>query len=727
MAYQGFAQYPYGAVYFRKSSPQKQDFARDYAQAAKDGMNTFRHWFMWHTIEIAPGVYDWDEWDMQLDLAAEHGMKTIIAECIHAAPEWVFAEYAHARYQDADGRPAQSKLRNSSATGGFSGLCLDNADFRALAGGFLTTLATRYKGHPGLGGYDVMNETNLWSSAYSRCFCPASQQRFRAWLQDKYGDLKNLAEAWRRYSFTDWSQVQVPRGYDVYPEFFDYADYSMETALENFNWRVATLRAVDPDTAMLAHGVNDASLHRRLDAADDAWEYPKALDGYGHSGGGGLASVEHDRVRRWSKIVGADVTRMGSDGKPFWACERTSGPFYSLSDRRFRREYNENNTWVTKLALDNPERFLRNKPTGEDLRVNDFVQMAAGASGLFSNRWRGLDDGPFFGAMGYYNNDGSPTDRSEAAAVNAKWANNPAQKSLWQSAPVYGDIAILNCPESQVCIQLMTQNTGLYIHALRGLHSAWMDMAVQPDFIKLHQLSHYKAAYLPLPFRLTGDTVDALRAWVAEGGILISEGCPGYMDDHGHVEPRQPARGLDELFGCREADVFIGPETISAEKLTFSALGYEGLYGGAYEQCYVPTTGRAVGTFAGGKVAAIENSYGKGKTLLLGTAPSFGFYENQAGIMTAFFEGLLGWAGITQRVKCSGGELLIRLHDGVGGPKLWAVNMHAYAVEADILLQGTYGQLCAKKAYLGQMPEDNRPGSFHVTVGPKGAVVLGLG
>ena len=50
---------PYGAVYFRKTAPPPEDWERDYGQAAKDGMNAFRHWFMWSAIEVAPGKYDW--------------------------------------------------------------------------------------------------------------------------------------------------------------------------------------------------------------------------------------------------------------------------------------------------------------------------------------------------------------------------------------------------------------------------------------------------------------------------------------------------------------------------------------------------------------------------------------------------------------------------------------------------------------------------------------------
>ena len=65
--------FPYGAVYFRKSNPPEQDWARDHQTAARLGMNTFRHWFMWSAIEVAPGKYDWRDYDEMMDLAAKNG------------------------------------------------------------------------------------------------------------------------------------------------------------------------------------------------------------------------------------------------------------------------------------------------------------------------------------------------------------------------------------------------------------------------------------------------------------------------------------------------------------------------------------------------------------------------------------------------------------------------------------------------------------------------------
>src|ERR1700733_1194340 len=77
-----------GAVYFRKSNPPPEEWARDYRAAAAIGMNSFRHWFMWSAIETAPGQYDWADYDRQMDLAAQNGIKTIIAIIDNCAPEW---------------------------------------------------------------------------------------------------------------------------------------------------------------------------------------------------------------------------------------------------------------------------------------------------------------------------------------------------------------------------------------------------------------------------------------------------------------------------------------------------------------------------------------------------------------------------------------------------------------------------------------------------------------
>ncbi len=121
-------------------------------------MNIFRHWFMWSAIEVAPGKYDWSDYDRIMDLAAKNGIKVVVEELVGCAPEWAFRKYPHARYLGSDDFVVNSTVSESSATGGFPGLCLDNPEVQALAQTFLVALVERYRNHPALFGYDLWNE-----------------------------------------------------------------------------------------------------------------------------------------------------------------------------------------------------------------------------------------------------------------------------------------------------------------------------------------------------------------------------------------------------------------------------------------------------------------------------------------------------------------------------------------------------------------------------------------
>lgn len=205
---------PFGAVYFRKSNPPASDWAKDYGVAAEDGLNTFRHWFMWSAIERKPGVYDWDDYDRQMDLAAENGIQTVIAEFTMAAPEWLQRKYAQHRQLKADGTPMASTLSPSVAVGGFGqglgsagALTLNAPEVHDAVMGFLTELVNRYRNHPALMGYDVNNEVNYHPEFD---FSDPTAAAFRVWLRERYGDLDALAKVWHRYSYAEWDDIMPP-------------------------------------------------------------------------------------------------------------------------------------------------------------------------------------------------------------------------------------------------------------------------------------------------------------------------------------------------------------------------------------------------------------------------------------------------------------------------------------------------------------------------------------
>lgn len=650
--------FPYGAVYFRKSNPPSQDWARDYATAAEDGMNLFRHWVLWSAIEVAPGEFDWADYDRQLDLAAEHGLKTVIAEMITAAPEWAYRRYAHARLERRDGSKVESQMSGSCVTGGFPGLCLDNEDYRALAERFLRALVERYRHHPGLGGYDIWNECNYSPDV---CYCPATAAQFRQWLQAKYSDLRALGAAWHRPSFAEWEDINPPRDLGPYPHVLDWLQFRIDDAYRLMRWRAELIRELDPDHFIAAHGIA-ASLTRMAQGGADDWRAAAEAEAYGYTWGSSRHGDEP-----WKQIHAVDLVRAASRGKPFWHAEAYAG-----------------HLWMQPQVLGKPRDEGR-IASPEDIRYWDMASFMCGATGLLYLRWRPLLDGPLFGAFGAYGMDGSRTARSEMVRRIGQWATAPEQAALWRSRPVKGDIGILYVPETQLFTYAQQGDTAYYAQSLQGAYQGFMDLNIQADWVHIEDIDAYQTLYLPYPVMLTADTAQRLTDWVARGGTLISEGCPGYWDGQAHVGPRQPALGLDALFGVAENYVEFVPDLLGDLKLNLSG---EPVRGGIFLQAYAPTTGTPVGWYADGRVAAVDHVYGQGKTRLLGTMAGYGYATHPGDRSPSWFRAALTHAGVTQQVVCSEPRVMARLHLGEGGAYLWVANPTRQALPVRLTLRG---------------------------------------
>jgi beta-galactosidase len=651
--------FPYGAVYFRKSNPPERDWARDHQTAARMGMNTFRHWFMWGAIEVAPGEYDWRDYDRMMDLAAQNGIRVVIAELITDAPEWMFHKYPHARYRANDGSVLNSSVGGSSATGGFPGLCLDNPEVRAAAEKFLTTLVERYRNHPALLGYDLWNENtyNGGSPAKMYCYCDATKRKLREWLRTRYETPQRLGRAWNRYSYASWDDVEPPPNFGGYSESLDWLQFRIDDAFDLFRWRAGLFRKLDPRHLVVAHGVA-GTLESLPSSAHNEWRSSAEVDTWGFTF---VASRKGDEP--WKQFQAVDLVRGGSHGKPFWHAEAEAGPL-----------------WMQPQVIGRTREDGR-IPDENDVRLWNLVSCAGGATGILYPRWRPLLDGPLFGAFGAFGMDGSVTPRAEMAGKFARWAN--AHPDIWASHPVQGDIGLVFVPESELFNYVQQGSTNFYAESIRGAYQAFFDSNIQADFVALDDIGKYKAIYLPYPVMLKKQTVNQLRRYVEEGGTLISEGLPAYFGDEGRAGPTQPNYGLEEVFGARERYVEFTPDLL--EKLSLQVRGKE-VYGRYFLQEYETTKGRAAGHYANSHIAAVENRYGKGRTLLIGTFPGGGYYLHHSPDARAFFAGLLQLADVEPRLRTDNAAVQARLHSGKGGDYLWVVNPSRSEAKATVSL-----------------------------------------
>lgn len=639
--------FPYGAVYFRKSNPPEQDWARDHQTAARLGMNTFRHWFMWSAIEVAPGKYDWRDYDRMMDLAAQNGIKVVIAELVTAAPEWMFHKYPQARYLASDGTVQNSTIGGSSATGGFPGLCLDNPEVKAAAEKFLVALVEHYRGHPALLGYDLWNE-NTYGGGNPRkmyCYCDATKRKLREWARNHYGSLENVAKAWHRYSYSTWDDVEPPYTFGGYSDSLDWLQFRLDDAFDLLHWRVELFRKLDPKHLISAHGVA-GTLNSMPSSAHDEWRSAKEVDLWGFTF---VASRQGDAP--WRQYQAVDLVRGGAKGKPFWHAEAEAGPL-----------------WMQPQVINRPRDDGR-IPDETDVRLWNLVSCAGGATGILYPRWRPLLDGPLFGAFGAFGMDGSVTPRAEMAGIVARWAK--AHPEVWKSHPVKGDIGLVYVPESEMFNYVQQGDTNYYAQSIRGAYQAFFDSNIQPDFVAADDIAQYKIVYLPYPVMLKKETVARLKAYVEAGGTLISEGLPAYFGDGGTAGATQPNYGLDQLFGARESYVEFTPDLL--DKLTLDVNNHK-INGRYFLQEFEPAGGRAAGHYENGHVSAVENQHGKGRTLLIGTFPGAGYYLHHSPEAKVFFAELLKLANVQPGLQTDNSKTQARMHTGAGGNYLWLTN-----------------------------------------------------
>jgi beta-galactosidase len=641
--------FQFGAVYFRKTNPPPEDWARDYGVAAQDGHTLFRHWVIRNQIEIAPGVYDWSDYDRHLDLAAEHGIRVVLAEMVNDTPDWYVRRMEHARGENRRGEKRSNEMNGSSVSPN-GALCLDHPEVLASGERFLAEMATRYRSHPALYAYDIWNECTFYD-ADRMCFCPATQDRFREWLKERYqGDLRALAKRWHRNSLYEWEDVHLPRQVGPYPETMDAIRFYNDNAIRLMAWRRAVLKEHDPDHLVVAHG-NARSFADIAPCCGDDHRSAEYADIFGYT---------YYYGNRCHPFLAGDLIRSASRGKEFWRAEAVGN-----SDWAYRQ-----------LGRPSPAHDQTADP--ENIRLDVMISMACGSSAFQNPRWRPLLDGTLFNAFGWYGMDGSRTARSEMIARLASWARQPEVAPLWQAQPLHGEVGILLLEDAQAQCYGLYNNTDAYSLSLQGAYQALLDSGIQCDIIRLADIEHYPLLYVPYPVAMHAGTIAALKSWVERGGCLVAEGCPGYFDEYAHAFPTQPSRGLDELFGCRENSVSFGLDVMDGLKIRTEAGEIEA---GIYRQSYQLVDGKAAGWYADDSIAIVDHAYGKGFTRLVGSMPGYGYQRQPNLAARQWFKALLELAGKTPRVQVNVDRVTARLWQNGEEWFVWAVNQNNEPVE----------------------------------------------
>lgn len=587
------------------------------------GFNTVRTWVEWNVGEPREGEYHLENLDLLLRLADDVGLKVIVQVYVDSAPEWVGAKYPEGRYAAQDGQPIPSQAA--------PGFCFDNQNIRRAVLDFFQEVARHASKSPAFYGWDLWSEPAAlnwarvgYKSEPMFCYCPASQERFREWLQNKYGSLDNLNVAWHR-TFTDWKQVEPPRYGTIltYTDFMDWRVFYGYKLAEDLKMRNEAVKAVDPKHVTTSHAPNPSPLVRTLadpyDPTDD-FLMKDSVDYFGTSFYPKLTAVEHN----WTlnrRVLAMDLTAAMTANRGFYVGELQSG-------------FGVHGTTIGSEV------------TPSDLEMWTWGMVSRGARAINYYAFYPMNAGYESGGYGMIQLDGTLTERSHGAGDTAKRIE-ASSDLLLAAKPKQPEAAIVFSPLVPLVGGYDEENTRTAMHqALAGYHRMFFERNIPVEVLSSRELGtddlqKYKLIVLPYPLMMTKDQASALRSYVEHGGHLFVEARPGWVNEQGHAEGAVPGFGWTEMLGARETSVEPGKDIpVKWGDATFT--------GSTFAEHFTVTdqNARVLARFADGRPAACENAYGKGRAILLGTFAGQA-NESKPVAMHPLGEILIQWAGLT--------------------------------------------------------------------------------
>ena len=672
----------------RDARSKKEQWRKDVQQIKALGFNTIRAWIDWASGEPSEGRYDFETLDVLLELAEEEGLKLLLQVYMDSAPQWMGEKHPDALFVSSNG---QSIKPESSP-----GYCLDHPAVSGADSAFYAALARRAAKSPAFIGWDLWSEPHVinwanptWIPNPEFCFCPNTVRRYRAWLQKKYGTIDTLNAAWYR-RFTSWDTVEPSRMSTIlsYTDYIDWKSFIVAKLGEDLKRRYDAVKNVAPSTIVTSHAAGVglfASPHHWEGQADD-WTMARQVDFYGTS-----------FYPKHSAFVDRDVP---------WRA--------ALFDftRSFGYDEGRHGFWVGELQGGFGTISVNVSPTvtPTDLVTWTWTALSRAAKGINYYAWYPMSSGYESGGFGLNHLDGTITERARAAGAIAKVvdANQPlflnASPPRAEVAVVYNPLAHFVGGRQRAAAYGGPQGevVGIERDSLLGVHRALFPTNVPFDYVHLNSLTAeklrgYKLLLFPYPLMIPEATASVLQRYVEEGGHLYAEARLAWNNERGYASERIPGLGLWQVMGAREVAIETAPG--GRTSLRSSGKGLPGLAAGAvlparwYKETLeaVGADAAVVARFEDGSPAAVVSSFGRGRTLLVGSYVAASAQSTPTPESEGFFAGLLDWAGVARPLRVSGATFEARMTES-GSDRLLFVFNHGQARQSgEVTLVGVEG------------------------------------
>ncbi|CAA6679353.1 MULTISPECIES: beta-galactosidase [unclassified Lentimonas] len=483
--------------------------------------------FSWTLYEPEEGRYEFEWMDRLMDRLAAEGIVAFLATPSASKPMWMSERYPEIRRVARDGLRERSGFRHNH--------CPSSTLYREKVAALNSRLAERYKGHPALGLWHLGNELQ------GECFCDHCLNRFREWLEQRYGTLSALHDAWWarfwNHTFTDWQQID-PRDESIDGMQVDWKRFMNVLHVEFLENEIAPLRTHTPDVPVTT---NYMRFHPDL----DYWRWSKVLD-----------------------LISNDSYPSYDGGEDMWQQAAATSLIHDLM-----RGLADGKSWIlmeSSPSSVNWKEINKLKPAGVHLAESAQV-VAHGGDAVHYFQFRKGRGGmeKFHGAIVDHDSGTDTRIFREVAEVGA-WLQD--QASVVGTVCPRAEVALLHDWESQWALNssfgirqpIVTgiEPRDAYHDMLHQHHRGWWESSVATDVIWpdaddfREQLVGRKVVVASSLYMLKPKVAAALIEWAQDGGCLILSHHSGVVDSSNRVHlGGLPGLGIHEAAGAKVEEV----------------------------------------------------------------------------------------------------------------------------------------------------------------------------
>lgn len=551
--------------------------------------------FAWNKFEPREGEYDFAFFDEFLELVQEKGMKVIFCTPTATPPAWLSTKYPEILNADQDG--------NLYRHGNRRHYNYNSPIYREFIAKLTEQLGAHYGSHPAIIGWQLDNELNCETAQ----FCSESDTKaFRKFLQDKYGSLNALNDAWGtvfwNQTYTDWEEVDVPRRtlHDAANphRVLDYIRFVSDSTCSFAKLQADILRKyIKEDDFITTNGIfgridYQRMLKESLDfiTYDSYPDFAYGLDDYDEK--------DLFKDRWWSK----NLTEVRAISPVFGIMEQQSGA----------------DGWNNRLEAPTP------KPG--QLTLWTMQSIAHGADFISYFRWRTSIMGTEIYWHGILDYSGRENRRlKEVKTVYEKFEKLQAVAGAEYTARVgilrdYDNNWDTDYDNWHRRVEKVSQDS-LFL-ALQQLHAPFNYVYLRED-MNPEELKKYEVLFYPHATILTGERMALLEKYVSAGGKLVMGCRTGYKDMTGKCVMDYLPGLASKVTGTDIPEYsFVSPEDghvyVDWDGEKMEAAVFNDILAPAGESAEILGTYR--NSYYAGEPALIRNRFGRGEAYYFGGA-----------------------------------------------------------------------------------------------------------